>query len=183
MTYLHKDQVLVLKHSINIEGAQPIRQQVRRIPPYRRDEVSGMLSEMLQKGVIKKSASPWASPIVLAQKKDGTTRFCVDYRQVNTVTRRDAYPLPQIDDTLDTLSGSKWFSTLDLISVYWQVQMNPADQEKTAFCTPEGLFEFTVMPFGLCNAPATFQRLMDMILAGLQWDRCLVYLDDVIIIG
>eukprot|EP00731_Ephydatia_muelleri_P006231 Em0003g479a len=173
----------VLKHSINTEGAQPIRQQVRRIPPYRRDEVSGMLSEMLQKGVIKKSASPWASPIVLAQKKDGTTRFCVDYRKVNTVTRRDAYPLPRIDDTLDTLSGSKWFSTLDLISGYWQVQMNPADQEKTAFCTPEGLFEFTVMPFGLCNAPATFQRLMDMILAGLQWNRCLVYLDDVIIIG
>eukprot|EP00731_Ephydatia_muelleri_P006147 Em0003g395a len=169
----------VLKHSINTEGAQPIRQQVRRIPPYRRDEVSGMLSEMLQKGVIKKSASPWASPIVLAQKKDGTTRFCVDYRKVNTVTRRDAYPLPRIDDTLDTLSGSKWFSTLDLISGYWQVQMNPADQEKTAFCTPEGLFEFTVMPFGLCNAPATFQRLMDMILAGLQWNRCLVYLDNV----
>jgi len=101
---------------------------------------------------------------------------------VNAVTRKDAYPLLRVDDTLDT-AGAKWFSTLDLISGYWQVEMSPDDQEKTAFCTTDGLFEFKVMPFGLCNAPATFQRLMDMVLAGLLWKSCLVYLDDVIIIG
>ena len=88
-----------------------------------------------------------------------------------------------MDNTLDTLAGAKWFSTLDLISGYWQVEMHPDDREKTAFCTLEGIFEFNVMPFGLCNGPATFHRLMDMILAGLQWSRCLVYLDDIIIFG
>ena len=99
------------------------------------------------------------------------------------MTREDAYPLPRIDDTLDMLHGSKCFSTLDPSSGYWQVQMAPEDQQRTAFSTADGLFEFKVMPFGLCNAPATFQRLMDLILAGLQWSNCLVYLDDVIILG
>ena len=102
---------------------------------------------------------------------------------MNTVTRKDAYPMPRVDDTLDTLAGVKWFSTLDLISGYWQVEVNPKDREKTAFCTPEGLFEFKVMPFRLCNAPATFQRLMDLVLAGVQWTSCLVYIDDVVILG
>ena len=138
---------------------------------------------MLDQGVIQPSSSPWASPVVLAKKKDGSLRFCVDYRKLNAVTRKDAYALPRIDDTLDALAGSKWFSTLDLASGYWQVEMHPDDREMTAFSTADGLFEFNVMPFGLCNAPATFQRLMDLILAGLQWSACLVYLDDIIIMG
>ena len=138
---------------------------------------------MLRLGVTAPSSSPWASPVVLAQKKDGSLRFCVDYRRLNTVTRKDAYVLPRIDDTLDALSSSKWFSTLDLASGYWQMEVAPEDKEKTAFCTQEGLFEFQTMPFGLRNAPATFQRLMDFVLAGLQWSSCLVYLDDVIIMG
>ena len=144
-----------IKHRINIGDAAPIRQRVRRIPPLHREEARKLLSEMLKKDVIQPSSSPWASPIVLVQKKDGSVRFCVDYRKVNAVTRKDAYPLPRVDDTLDTLSGSKWFSTLDLISGYWQVEVDEKDREKTAFCMPEGLFEFKVMPFGLCNAPAT----------------------------
>ena len=110
-------------------------------------------------------------------------RYCVDYRQLNSVTRKDAYPIPRIDETLDTLAGSCIFTTLDLLSGYWQVEVQPEDREKTAVCTPDGLFEFNVMPFGLCNAPATFQRLMDCVLAGLHWQSCLVYLDDVIILG
>ena len=135
---------------------------------------------MLKKKVIRLFASPWAFPIVLVQKKDGSTRFCVDYRKVNQVTRKDAYPLPREDDTLGTLSGTKWFSTLDLISGYWQVEVKEKDRDKTAFCMSDGLFELIVMPFVLCNVPATFQRLMDLVLAGLQWTTCLVYLDDVI---
>ena len=107
----------------------------------------------------------------------------MDYRKLNTLTRKDAYPLPRIDDTLDTLSGARWFSTPDLLSGYWQVEMDPSDKPKTAFCTPEGLFEFNVMPFGLCNAPATFQRLMDSVLVGLLWTSCLVYLGDIIVMG
>ena len=172
-----------IRHAINTGNAPPVRQQVRRIPPIRREAARKLLSDMLNKDVIRPSSSPWASPIVLVPKKDGSVRFCVDYRKVNDLTRKDAYPLPRVDDTLDTLSGSKWFSTLDLISGYWQVEVAEEDREKTAFCTPDGLFEFKVMPFGLCNAPATFQRLMDMVLGGLQWTNCLVYLDDVIVVG
>ena len=172
-----------VKHKINTGMASPIRQAVRRIPQFQRQEARELLDGMLDRGVIQPSDSPWASPVVLVPKKDGSLRFCIDYRRVNAVTRKDAYPLPRVDDTLDTLAGSKWFSTLDMLSGYWQVEVHPDDREKTAFCTPEGLFEFRVMPFGLCNAPATFQRLMDAVLAGLQWSACLVYIDDLVIPG
>ena len=119
----------------------------------------------------------------ISEEKDGTSHFCVDYRKVNTVTRKDTYSLPRMDDLLDTPAGSRLFSTLDLISGYWQVEIHPRDREKTPFCTSEGLYEFNVMPFGLCNGPATFQRLMNLSLAGIQWSSCLVYLDDIIVLG
>ena len=109
--------------------------------------------------------------------------FVLTIGKVNTLTQKDAYPLPRIDETLDALSGSQLFSTLDLASGYWQVEVEKNDRPKTAFCTTEGLFEFQVMPFGLCNAPATFQKLMNLILSGLQWNCCLVYLDDIIVHG
>ena len=173
----------VLHHNIDTGHASPIRQPVRRLSLPAKEKVKKLLEEMLQKNVISPSTSPWASPIVLVHKKDGSTRFCVDYRKVNCLTRKDAYPIPKIDETLDTLAGAKLFSTLDLRSGYWQVQVNPEHQDKTAFCTPKGLFEFNVMPFGLCNAPATFQRLMDSVLAGLHWKTCLVYIDDIIVVG
>ena len=176
-------QTQVSHHTIPTESAPPIRQPTRRIPPHRREEVSKLLKNMLARNIIQPSTSPWASPIVIVRKKDGSARFCVDYRKLNAVTRKDAYPLPRIDDTLDTLSGSQWFSTLDLLSGYWQVKVAEEDQQKTAFTTHDGLFEFKVMPFGLCNAPATFQRVMDLVLAGVQWSQCLVYLDDIIVIG
>ena len=161
-------QTDIMRHSIDTGNASPIRQQVRRTSLPAKEKVRELLKNMMQKRVISPSKSPWASPIILVQKKDGLTRFCVDYWKINEVTRKDAYPIQRIDKTLDTLAGATLFSTLDLRSEYWQVKMDPKDREKTAFCTPEGLFEFNVMPFGLCNPLATFQRLIDSILAGLH---------------
>ena len=162
-----------LKHSIDTMGNHPIRQPFQRVPPPQRIEMLQLISDMLERDVIQ---PPWASPVVLVCKKDGSLQFCIDYRRLNVVTRKDVYPLPWIDDTLETLVGSHWFTTLDLLSSYWQVEVAKEDREKTAFCTQEGLFEFKVLPFGLCNAPATFQRLMNLILAGVQWSSCLVYI-------
>src|SRR3569832_152361 len=141
------------------------------------------VDKMLEKEVIRPSRSPWCSPIVMAPKKDGGYRFCVDYRKLNTITKKDSYPLPRIDDIFDLLNGACFFSSLDQAWGFWQIPVAEPDKEKTAFITYKGLYEFNVLPFGLCNAPATFQRLMDMLLAGLQWNSCLVYLDDILIFG
>ena len=172
-----------LMHKIDTGDAKPIKQPLRRVPFHLKDEVGNLLTEMQQQGIIEPSQSPWASPVVLVRKKDGSIRFCIDYRKVNQVTRRDSYPLPRVDDILDSLSGAQWFTTLDLASGYWQVMVDPKDREKTAFTTNHGLYQFRVMPFGLTNAPSTFQRLMELVLAGLRWETCLAYLDDVIVFG
>ena len=138
---------------------------------------------MLEEGQIEHSVSAWSAPTVLVTKKDGTTRFCVDYRRLNNSTKKDAFPLPRIDDSLNSLSGQSWFSTLDLASGYWQVRLSEDAKPKTAFATHSGLFQFAVMPFGLCNAPATFERLMSQVMRGLHWKRCLVYIDDILVFG
>ena len=118
----------------------------------------------------------------MVRKKDGSLWFCVDFRQLNAANVKDAHPMPRIDDLLDALHGAKWFSTLDLKSGYWQVPITEQDKAKTAFRTSSGqLFEFNQVPFGLCNAPATFSRLMDRVLGDLHWETCLFYLDDIIV--
>jgi hypothetical protein len=170
-------------HRIYTGDARPIRQPPRRLPIAKQAEVREMLDDMQRRGVIEELDSPWSSPVVLVRKMNGELRFCVDYRKLNDVTKKDCFPLPRIDDTLDTLAGAKWFFTLDLRSGYWQVDLHPDDKEKTAFSTGQGLWQFTVMPFGLCNALATFERLMETVLRGLTYDSCHVYLDDVIVIG
>ena len=141
------------------------------------------MDKMLADGQIEHSVSAWSAPTVLVTKKDGTTRFCVDYRQLNARTKKDAFPLPRIDDSLNSLSGQAWFSTLDLASGYWQVKLSEDAKPKTAFATHSGLFQFAVMPFGLCNTPATFERLMSQVMRGLHWKCCLVYIDDILVFG
>ena len=117
------------------------------------------------------------------KKKDETTQFCIDYQRPNQVTKVDTYPLPHIEDSLNTLGGARFFRSLDLASGYWQVEMDAADREKTAFTMQGGLYIFRVMPFGLVNAPATFERLMERVLRGIAWSECLVYLDDILVFG
>lgn len=167
--------------SINTGEALPIAQPPRRKALSHRKVLMDEIEKMLKDGIIQESRSPWASPCVLVKKTDGQWRFCIDYRKVNAVTKKEVYPLPRIDDCLSALGQSRYFTTLDMAAGYWQVRMSDKDREKTAFVTTEGQWEFRVMPFGLTNAPATFQRLMDATLAGLKWSSCLVYLDDVII--
>ena len=163
----------------------PRRAAARRMPFAVRQEVARQLRTMQEAGVIEPSNSPWSSPVVMVRKKDGSLRFCVDYRELNKVTRKDTYPLPRVDDLLDQIGQSKFFTTLDLASGYWQIRVEPDSQEKTAFVTPHGLFQFRVMPFGLTNAPAVFQRLMQSVLMGLNPTDgnqfVSVYIDDVLI--
>ncbi len=171
-----------VKHRIITEPhAHRVQSQPYVFGPTERKIESDAIDEMLASGVIEPSASPWSSPVVLVRKKDGSIRFCIDYRRLNKTTVRDMYPLPRLDHTLDSLSGMVWFSTMDCVSGYWQIMMHPDDVEKTAFVTHRGLYQFKVMPFGLVNAPMTFQRAMDMILSGLKYEICLCYLDDIIV--
>ena len=173
----------IVEHTIDTGNSVPVRQRSWRLPFARRQVAEKEVECMLKEDVIQPSSSAWASPIVLVTKKDGSVRFCVDYRKLNGLTRKDAYPLPRITECLDTLAGAKWFCTLDLASGYWQVPMAEKDRPKTAFTVGGGLYEFKVLPFGLCNALATFERLMELVLSGLQWKQCLVYLDDIIVFG
>ena len=171
----------LLEHTIETHGP-PLRQPYRRQNPAVQREEMAQVQQMLVSNVIRPSNSPWASPVVMVRKKDGSLRFCVDFRQLNAAAVKDTHPLPRIDDLLDALNGARWFSTLDLKSGYWQVPITESDNAKAAFRTSGGqLYEFNQVPFGLCNAPATFSRLMDRVLAGPHWETCLFYLDDIII--
>ncbi|KAK3886015.1 hypothetical protein Pcinc_009791 [Petrolisthes cinctipes] len=173
----------MVEHSIDTGDHRPIKQPARRMAPAQWQEMEKVKKNIRSQGVIEKSSSPWTSAVVLVRKKDGSVRCCVDYRALNEVTVKDAYPLPRIDDTLDALSGAKWFSTLDMKAGYHQVKVAEKDSEKTAFSYGWGLWQIKVMPFGLCNAPATFEHLMDRVLEGLHWQTALIYHDDVIVFG
>ena len=162
----------VVCHSIDTGDRKPIKQQPYRTPIVQRDTIKKMVDEMQKQSIVQPSRSPWASPVVLVPKKDGGLRFCVDFRCLNSITRKDVYPLPRVDDIFDTLDGACYFTSLDLASGYWQVELDEDAREKSAFTTYHGLYEFIRMPFGLCNAPATFQRVMQAVLAGLEWRSC-----------
>jgi len=170
-----------IQHHIKTGEAKPIRQPMRHTPLGFQGEKKDHLDKLLRNGTVVSSQSEWAAPVVLVRKKDNGIRWCIDYRKINTITSKDSYPLPNIEECLDTLAGSSLFSTLDLQSGYHQIEVAPEDQCKTAFITRYGLFEYTRMPFGLCGAPGTFQQAMELVLRGLQWEMVLIYLDDVII--
>ena len=171
----------VVKHRIDTGDHPPVRLRSYRTSPANKEEIDRQIHEMLENDIISPSVSPWSSPVVLVKKSDGTMRFCIDYRKLNQITRKDSHPLPRITEASDSLGGANYFSTLDLRSGYWQIEMDADSKEKTVFITHNGLYEFNALPFGLCNSPATFQRVMTHVLRGLEWDICLVYIDDLII--
>ena len=172
----------LVKHHIELKDYKPIKDRYRRIPPHQYEEVRKHLKEMLDIGAIRRSNSPWASPVVLVRKKDGSLRFCIDLRKLNARTVKDAYSLPRIEDALDSLNGACIFTSLDLKSGYWQVELDEDSIPLTAFTVgPLGFYESVRMPFGLTNVPATFQRLMESCLSELHLDWCIIYLDDIII--
>ena len=172
----------MVEHSIKLTDHQPFKERYRRIPPHLMDEVKKELKNMLKVGVIKPSESPWSNAVVLARKKQGELRMCIDFRKLNERTVKDAYALPRIDEVLDTLKGSCYFSALDLKSGFWQTPLAEDSKKYTAFTVgPLGFYEFQNMPFGLCNAPATFQRLMEHALRDLHLEWCIVYVDDIVI--
>lgn len=170
------------KFKIQTEGS-PTKEQPRRQSPWKQEEITKQLKVMLENGIIEEANSPWAAPVVLAKKKDGTWRFCVDYRRLNNQTKKDSYPLPRIDDTLDALGGesAKIFSTMDVASGYWHIPVEEADKEKTAFTCRNGVYQFKVLPFGLTGAPGAFCRAMDDTLRGLLFKICLVFVDDLVV--
>ncbi|MES9883466.1 MAG: reverse transcriptase domain-containing protein [Sedimenticola sp.] len=173
----------VVKHKIDTGDNQPVKQRPRRPPFAFAEEESKIIKNQLKMNVIRESSSAWASPLVYVRKRDGTTRPCVDYRLLNAATKKDAYPLPNLNDCLDHLGGATHYSCLDVLSAYYQIEVDAEDRQKTAFVCKQGLYEYNVMPFGLCNAASTFQRCMELILCGLQWHILLIYLDDVIVYG
>ena len=170
-----------VQHKIHTTDDIPIKQPFRRLPPQMWQSVQDHLNELMKKGIIQESQSDYASPIVIVRKKNGDIRMCVDYRKLNTKVRRDAFPLPRIEESLDALSNAKYFSTLDLTSAYHQIEVAPEDRRKTAFTTPMGLYEYIRLPFGLSTSPATFQRLMSIIFRDDIFRILLVYLDDIIV--
>ena len=169
------------EHEINIEDSAPIRQYPRRKSPEARRLKNELIEQMLESDVIRPSVSPWASPILLTKKADGSTRFCIDFRKVNAVTKKDSYPISNITESLESLKDAKWFTIMDLQSGFWQVPIKEEHKEITAFTTGRKLYEFQVLPFGMTNSPATFSRLMEHVLQDLQWEICLIYIDDILV--
>ena len=171
----------VTKMTIDTGEHAPIKQRPYKIPYAQREQIEKQIGDMLTNNIVRPSTSPWSSPLVIVPKKDGTKRMCVDFRKINNVTVKNSYPLPDITDILSSLKDAKIFSSLDLRSGYWQIEMEEKDKGKTAFICHMGLFEFNVMPFGLCDAPPVFQELMNKVLGKALNKFAFAYLDDIII--
>ena len=173
----------LVKHKIYTGDAVPKKFPPRRLGPEAKVAADELVDDLLQRGLIRKSNSPWGANIVMVRKRDNSYRMCCDFRALNSVSKQDAYPLPRINETLESLGKNKYWCTSDLSSGYYQVEMSPESIEKTAFCTRKGLFEWNVMPFGLTGAVGTFQRLMENVLGDLRYTSSLCYIDDLITYG
>ena len=176
-------QTSLVTHKIDTGDHSPIKLPPRHLGWAQKRALNEEIDIMLAKNIIEPSDSPWSSQPVLVKKRDSTYRFCVDYRKLNGITRRDAYPLPHVDDCIDCLAGAQWFCTLDLSSGYWQIALDPIDRPKSDFSSPRGHYQFKIMPFGVTNGPATLEWLMELVLRGVSHDECLCYMDDVIFSG
>lgn len=170
-----------VRHHIKLKDETPFKYRARPIHPHDVDAVRKHLQELLDSGIIRESESPFASPIVVVRKKNGSVRLCIDFRKLNLQTIKDAYALPHLEEAFSALAGSKWFSVLDLKSGYYQIEMEEADKQKTAFVCPLGFWEFNRMPQGITNAPSTFQRLMEKCMGEMNLKEVLVFIDDLII--
>ena len=168
-------------HDVDVGDAMPIKQHPYRVNPIKLQFLRKEIEYMLQHGIIEPSQSEWSSPCILVPKKDGTYRFCTDFRKVNLVTKTDSFPIPRVEDCIDRIGYAKYMSKLDLLKGYWQVPLTPRAKEISAFVTPDGFFQYKVMPFGMKNAPVTFQRIINKITA--NFEGCEAYIDDVIVFG
>jgi hypothetical protein len=178
----HLGEVTATQHRIDlIPGARPVHSRPYRAGARAREIEKAEIEKMLAQGVIELATCEWASPIVMVPKPDGSLRFCIDYRKLNAITVPDTYPLPLMDECIDSLGEAAIFDTLDCNSAYWQIPVDPADRRKTTFTSHYGIYRFIRLPFDLRNAPGTLQRAADIILSGVKWKTCLVYLDDVIV--
>ena len=177
-------QTDTVEHTVDTGNAKPIKQAPRRIGPEQKRAADEIIKDLLDRKLITPSKSSWASNIVMVKKRDGSYRMCVDYRGLNAVTlNKDAYPLPNIDTCLRSIKDAKWICVQDCASGYYQVKMSECSKDKTAFCVPNGLYQWEVLPFGLVSAPACFMRLMEDILSNMNYTSLLVYLDDIILFG
>ena len=170
------------EHVIELLDTEPFKERFRHIAPQLVEEVREHIQEMLDRGAIRPSQSPRCNAVVLVWKKDGGLWFCIDFRRLNSRTKKDAYPLPLMQETMESMVGTWFFSTMDLKSGFWQVKMAKDSQQYTAFTVGSmGVYKFLRMPYGLCNAPVTFQRLMQNCLGELNLTYALIYLDDMIV--
>ena len=173
-----------IEQEIHIENEEPFKERFQHIRPPHLEEVCASLRDMLESGVIRPSQSPWCNMVVLVRKKDGTLHFCVDFRHLNACTKKDLYPLPRIQEALESMAGSAHFSSMDFKSGFWQIKMAPGSQQYTTFTMGNlGFYKFMHMPFRLCNALVMFQHLMQNTLGELNLTYCVIYLDDVIVFG
>jgi len=166
---------------IALTGEPKMRARSTNTNPAARKEVARLVQEQKDKGIIVDSCSPYSSTVLLVPKAGGGTRFCVDFRALNKIVRRDAYPLPRVEDSLAALQGMKYFSSIDIVTAFWQVPLSERSRQLTAFATPDGLYEYLRMPMGLCTASGVFAKFIDEVLAGLKWHCVLTYIDDCLI--
>ncbi len=166
-------------HDIDVGDATPIKQHPYRVGPFKQVHMNEEIKYMKDNGIIEESNSDWSSPCILVPKSDSSFRFCTDFRKVNLVSKSDTFPLPRIDDCIDHIGQAKFVTTFDLLKGYWQVPLTPRAKQISTFVTPQGLFQYKVLPFGLKNAPATFQRLMNKVIRGLPNTE--VYIDDIVL--